>query len=281
MKKIIFLVIMLLLLFPITANARSGCCSHHGGVSGSCSSSGRQICNDGTVSPSCTCASTYKAPTYTYGCTDRKAKNYNPSANRSNGSCIYPIYGCTDSNAKNYNSNSNTDDKSCEYIKEINEVEPIIYTTYYSTDNSNELEAGAVITEGQNGSKEVVYTVVVDANGKQLSKKVKNEKIVKEAVPEVIYKPEQKETNANSNNINETETSFTDICLTYFVFYIFNYIYVKKSKDKKLIISDILKQKKFTMIFLIVVYVMLFFPMFIDSIIIITKLIKKLYRWKG
>ena len=33
---------------------RSGCCSWHGGVSG-CSGSGRVVCNDGTLSPSCTC----------------------------------------------------------------------------------------------------------------------------------------------------------------------------------------------------------------------------------
>lgn len=34
---------------------RSGCCSWHGGVSGC--SGGRITCNDGTLSPSCTCNS--------------------------------------------------------------------------------------------------------------------------------------------------------------------------------------------------------------------------------
>ena len=33
---------------------RSGCCSHHGGVT-YCGKSGYFICNDGTQSPSCTC----------------------------------------------------------------------------------------------------------------------------------------------------------------------------------------------------------------------------------
>jgi len=33
---------------------RSGCCSWHGGVSGCMG--GRVVCNDGTYSPSCTCA---------------------------------------------------------------------------------------------------------------------------------------------------------------------------------------------------------------------------------
>ncbi len=37
------------------AIARSGCCSWHGGVSGCDTSVGRQVCNDGTYSPSCTC----------------------------------------------------------------------------------------------------------------------------------------------------------------------------------------------------------------------------------
>ena len=33
-----------------------GCCSWHGGISDSCALSGRVICKDGTVSPSCTCS---------------------------------------------------------------------------------------------------------------------------------------------------------------------------------------------------------------------------------
>lgn len=37
--------------------AQSGCCSYHGGVSHCDSSVGRQVCNDGTYSPSCVCYS--------------------------------------------------------------------------------------------------------------------------------------------------------------------------------------------------------------------------------
>ena len=33
---------------------RSGCCSWHGGVAG-CDYSGRVVCSDGSLSPSCTC----------------------------------------------------------------------------------------------------------------------------------------------------------------------------------------------------------------------------------
>ena len=109
--KIIFLIIILI--YPIAVNAKRGCCSHHGGVAG-CSQNGRQVCRDGTLSPSCTCTPTV---TYTYGCTDSSAKNYNPKANKDNGSCKYYIYGCMDKKAKNYNEKAEKDDDSCEYYK--------------------------------------------------------------------------------------------------------------------------------------------------------------------
>jgi hypothetical protein len=41
----------------IIPKACPGCCSSHGGITSSCASSGRVICRDGTVSPSCTCGS--------------------------------------------------------------------------------------------------------------------------------------------------------------------------------------------------------------------------------
>lgn len=103
--------IILLMLFPLTVNAARGCCSNHQGTCG-CTSYGKQICCDGTESPSCTCQ-----PPVIYGCTDYKANNYNANANRNDGSCTYTIKGCTDSNAKNYNQNANTDDGSCLYLK--------------------------------------------------------------------------------------------------------------------------------------------------------------------
>jgi len=107
-KKILYLVYIVSLTFiPINVFARRGCCSHHGGVAG-CSSSGRQICNDGTLSPSCTCT-----PTYIYGCTDSRAKNYNKNANKDNGKCVYYKYGCTDINSINYDSTAEKDDNSC------------------------------------------------------------------------------------------------------------------------------------------------------------------------
>jgi len=57
--------VILLAYFPNIAQARSGCCSYHGGVAGCDTSVGRQVCNDGTYSPSCTCAYIPRTPTPT------------------------------------------------------------------------------------------------------------------------------------------------------------------------------------------------------------------------
>lgn len=101
----------MLILVPNLVFAKSGCCSHHGGVAG-CNSSGRQVCNDGTLSPSCTCTPTV---TYVYGCTDNSAKNYNSAANKDDGSCEYYKYGCTNSEAINYDESADSDDGSCKF----------------------------------------------------------------------------------------------------------------------------------------------------------------------
>ena len=57
--SLIFLAVFLL--FSSASQATSGCCSWHGGVSHCDTSVGRQVCNDGTYSPSCGC--TYIPPT--------------------------------------------------------------------------------------------------------------------------------------------------------------------------------------------------------------------------
>lgn len=47
---------------PTPALARRGCCSWHGGVCGCDTNVGRQVCCDGTYSPTCTCAYIPQAP---------------------------------------------------------------------------------------------------------------------------------------------------------------------------------------------------------------------------
>lgn len=44
-----------LLSSPLSAAAKSGCCSWHGGVNSCDANMGRYLCNDGTLSPTCTC----------------------------------------------------------------------------------------------------------------------------------------------------------------------------------------------------------------------------------
>ena len=137
MKKILIIITLFICLLPLSVNAQRGCCSSHRGVVG-CSPDGRQICGDGTLSPSCTCtpdvikgctdksAKNYNSNAnsddgsceyYKYGCTDVNSVNYDASAEKGDGSCIPIVYGCMDENAINYNSEANTSDDSCEYKK--------------------------------------------------------------------------------------------------------------------------------------------------------------------
>lgn len=61
LKKLIVPILLISFLFILVgvAQAKSGCCSWHGGVSYCDTSVGRYVCRDNTYSPSCGC---YKAP---------------------------------------------------------------------------------------------------------------------------------------------------------------------------------------------------------------------------
>ncbi len=129
MKKFLGVFILIIFVMPISVVGQSGCCSHHDGVAG-CGANGKQICNDGTYSPTCTCSpSVAPTPNYRYGCTDPNAYNYDSSANKDNGSCIAKVYGCMDKNSMNYNASANIADGSCQYRKEIIREEDVSYST--------------------------------------------------------------------------------------------------------------------------------------------------------
>lgn len=159
-KKFLFVLFAFFIFLPSLVFAKSGCCSHHGGVSG-CSSSGRQICNDGTLSPTCTCNSystsdnsnSDSSINNVYGCTDSTARNYDASANSDDGSCEYYTYGCTDSTATNYDVNANKEDNSCLY------------------------EFFEVVQEGKNN---VTYRVIKNIYGMNVSKDIVSKEEIEE-----------------------------------------------------------------------------------------------------
>ncbi len=173
MKKVVKIVIILIIFcFPVIVDAQRGCCSWHGGVAGCDSATGKYRCVDGTLSPSCTCSvssnDNYSAPSYTYGCT-------NP-------------------NAINYNSSANTDDGTCHYEQTKVETKVVNYKKEYKK-NSNIIDSKEkVIEDGKTGEKEVTYSVITDKDGKIISKKKISEKITIEPVTEIIEIGTKKET---------------------------------------------------------------------------------------
>lgn len=274
MKKVVSCILLIMFLLPVNVYARSGCCSHHGGVSGACRN-GHQVCNDGTTSPSCTCSggtsdSSYSStasrqiytPSYTYGCTDKNAINYNPSANRDDGSCISKVLGCTDKNAKNYNASANTNDNSCQYEKTITEKETIKYDTKYIDNDELEKDKTKVKIKGVNGEKAVTYLVLVDKDGKEISREKQSEKIITKATNEVV----EKGTKIEDGN------PFVGIWI---ICTVISFYTAFKNKEGNLILNKIQKQNKIVSLILYFLYIFTFVPPFIDIIKIIINKIKK------
>jgi len=194
------LFICLLFVFPIVVDAKRGCCSWHGGVS-HCAENGRYVCNDGTYSPTCTCA---PAVTYRYGCTNPNAINYDSSANRDDGSCILKVFGCMNSEAINYNSKANVANGSCKFeIIKIREVE-IDYDTIIEKGSINEVKQ-----EGKKGIKKLTVRLIEDEYGNLISSEIIDTEIVEEPVDEIIVEyDETLVSNQNDDIKNDGKSSF-------------------------------------------------------------------------
>ena len=108
---------------------------------------------------------------YISGCTDSKATNYNPNARRDDGSCTYPtsiVFGCTDSQARNYNPLATQDDGSCRYtidpIAGCTDPKAINYNPAATRDNGSCRYAGPI--EGCTDPKATNYNAAaVKDNG--------------------------------------------------------------------------------------------------------------------
>lgn len=244
--------------------AQRGCCSHHGGVVG-CDPSGKQLCQDGTLSPSCACtptapssssSSTYTAPTIIYGCTDSNALNYNASATQDDGSCIAKVEGCTDTTAINFNQTANTENGSCQYQSTVVEKESIKYQKEYKGSSKSSSGEQKVIQSGKNGEKEVTYKVITDKDGNVISKEKTAEKVTMEPVNEIV------------EQIPNDSTSYF-LTIAWILSIIIILIYAGKHPESKLLFNKIKAQPRIVKILLYIFYFLLMIPVFIDVILII------------
>ena len=119
-----------------------------------------------------------------YGCTNKEAFNYNEKANVDNHSCIDKVYGCIDISAINYNKQANTKDGSCLYQEKRTEKKKIKYKT--KKKYSFFRKEGKVIQKGKNGKKEITYQITRNESKEVVEKKKLSEKILVKPTPKIV-----------------------------------------------------------------------------------------------
>ena len=118
-------------------------------------------------------------------------------------------------------------------------------------------------TAGQDGEKQVVYLVTVDAEGNEIDREKKSETVTREATEEVI----ERGTHEESSPVIEV---LWIICL------IISFYQAFKNKSGNLLLNKIQKQQKTIAIILYILYIITVVPAFIDIVkIVINKLKSK------
>ena len=246
----------------LNVNAGRGCCSHHGGESSSCTSDGRRICNDGTVSPSCTCT-----PSYSYKTTKKRTTTRKTTTTTTTKRIIN---GCMDANAINYNIEANVSDGTCQYASEIITTEDINYETIVESALKEGKEV--VVQEGKIGKKEIIIKKIIDENNNEISSEIIEEKIVEEPINKIIKYEKVIENEVKYDKIEETNKEENNISIFWMILliiFIINYNFIRKNEETFSILKNIQKVKVPLKYILYIVYYFYIYPLLIDLVSII------------
>ena len=200
-------------------------------------------------------------PNYIYGCTDKSAYNYNEKANKDDGSCIAKKYGCMDNGAINYDSSANVNDDSCNYKKTTTEMKTVKFKTEYKENNEKPEGEKHTLKKGIKGKKEVTYEIIVDKDGKILSKKKASEKVISEPVTEIIEVG--------------TKQSIPVLGFVWIICVVIMFVYANKHRNEDLLLSKIYNTIGWPKILLFVIYIVFMVPVFIDIVTLGVNYLKK------
>lgn len=100
------------------------------------------------------------------------------------GSCITKTYGCTDKKAINYNKNVNTADGSCKYKEKQTSYKKIKYKTKYKYKFFG--KSGKVLQKGKNGKTKIIKEIIKNEQGEILEEKTIKKEVVTKAKPKIV-----------------------------------------------------------------------------------------------